>query len=310
MSSSYAWDAGIPFGQIDCTPSKRNKYDFNYIINGKAKLYEDGTVADLKKSIPAKVLIYYENKIADSDLRLSELNKDLISIYLRCSHPKCLFSIVPDDESNRFDLGIDHTFLFNWTREHHPECLEHFVKMKFRLNYFYNLIMHGNYPEILPLVIDYLDDKTLFNLFIDNANLIHHLPKDSERGLLAALSARPEFLLILKNIPNQILNKAIKLNYNIYNYIESPTEEIQISLVTNWFDVLDIVSNPSNEVINQAIKYSPSNIKYVKNPSTAQCLLAIKYDPHVINLIEMSTELREIVETAFPEAEAVWLGMI
>ena len=102
----------------------------------------------------------------------------------------------------------------------------------------------------------------------------------------------------LKNILTKIgeVNPKYSLEEQVYNkgkliqFIDNPSQEIQLAAVEKWSYSIQYIQNPSQEVQLAAVKKWSFSIQYIKNPSEKVQLVAVKKDSRVIRHIKKPTE--------------------
>lgn len=82
----------------------------------------------------------------------------------------------------------------------------------------------------------------------------------------------------------------IKCDASDIQYIEHPSEKVQLEAVNLKEDVIRFIENPSEKVQLAVIKKRPNFIQYIKNPSEHVQLEAVKNNLYSIRFIENPTE--------------------
>jgi hypothetical protein len=102
----------------------------------------------------------------------------------------------------------------------------------------------------------------------------------------------------LKNILIKIgeVNSKYNLGKQVYNngkliqFIDNPSEEVQLAAVKKLGSSIQYIQNPSERVQLAAVKDNPSSIQYIQNPSEKIQLVAVKQNPYSIYCIKNPTE--------------------
>jgi len=75
--------------------------------------------------------------------------------------------------------------------------------------------------------------------------------------------------------PSQELQlAAVKKNPFSIEYIQNPTEKVQLAAVNKWGNAIYYIQNPSETVQLAAVKDDPDSIKYIQNPTEKVIQLA------------------------------------
>ena len=82
----------------------------------------------------------------------------------------------------------------------------------------------------------------------------------------------------------------VKGNTYIIQYIENPTEDMQLASVHKFGYNVQFIKNPTEKVKLAAVKQNGSSIQYIKNPSEKIQLEAVKQYPNAIQYIKNPTE--------------------
>ena len=131
----------------------------------------------------------------------------------------------------------------------------------------------------------------IFRHFDDKITEINEIKKFIKN--LIEIKYNPEVLkklkFNLKNLINDNQIKYVKHNERMINYIDNPSEEVQLETVKKDGYAIEIIISkgikPSKEVILAAIKSNGYAIKYIDNPSEEFQLEAVKTDGHAIEYI-------------------------
>jgi hypothetical protein len=102
----------------------------------------------------------------------------------------------------------------------------------------------------------------------------------------------------LKNILTKIgeVNPEYSLEKWVYNrgkliqFIDNPSEEVQLMAVNENPYSIKYIQNPSQEVQLAAVEKNPYSIREIKNPSERVQLVAVKKNPRSILFIENPTK--------------------
>ena len=86
------------------------------------------------------------------------------------------------------------------------------------------------------------------------------------------------------------LVELVKGNTYIIQYIENPTEDMQLASVHKFGYNIQYIKNPTEKVQLAAVKQNGSSIKYIKNPSKEVQLAAVREDGYAIQYISDPSE--------------------
>jgi hypothetical protein len=103
---------------------------------------------------------------------------------------------------------------------------------------------------------------------------------------------------ILKNILTKIgeVNPKYTLDKQVYNvgvliqFIDNPSEELQLAVVKKNGWLIRFIENPSERVQLVAVEQDPYSIKRIKNPSEEAQLAAVEKNPYSIKFIKNPTD--------------------
>ena len=103
---------------------------------------------------------------------------------------------------------------------------------------------------------------------------------------------------ILKNILTKIgeVNPKYTLDKQVYNvgdliqFIDNPSEEVQLAAVKENGLSIKYIQNPSERVQLAAVKEIPYSIQHIKNPSERVQLAAVEENPYSIHYIKNPSE--------------------
>ena len=94
---------------------------------------------------------------------------------------------------------------------------------------------------------------------------------------------------------------------NNIQYINNPSEELQLIAVKENGCAIKYIDNPSEKVQLEAISSHPSSIYYINNPCEDAQILAVGQDPNVIIDIKNPTEI--VLQEAIKKIDFYFYGM-
>ena len=107
---------------------------------------------------------------------------------------------------------------------------------------------------------------------------------------LGAVEYDPWALEYIENPSEEIQIQALKKNSNVFKLIDNPSEEVQkVAVQLNAYNIGNI-ENPSEEIQKLAVSNRGYAIRYIKNPSEEVKLRAVSQNGEAIRFIENPSE--------------------
>jgi hypothetical protein len=90
--------------------------------------------------------------------------------------------------------------------------------------------------------------------------------------------------------PEYTLDKQWYNNGELLQFIDNPSEEVQLAAVKKLGYSIKYIENPSEEVQLAAVRKNPYSIYYIQNPTEKVQLAAVEQDGYLIRYIQNPSE--------------------
>ena len=90
--------------------------------------------------------------------------------------------------------------------------------------------------------------------------------------------------------PKYTLEKQVYDNGELIQFIDNPSEEVQLAAVKKFGNSIRYIKNPSQTVQLAAVEKWSTSIQYIENPSEKVQLAAVKQYPFSIEYIQNPSE--------------------
>ena len=149
----------------------------------------------------------------------------------------------------------------------------------------------------LQLLATYKHISEFFKEFTDTFD--ESKVKDEEEVVLneyylSAVEYDPWALEYIDNPSEEVQVQALKKNSNVFKLIDNPSEEVQkVAVQSNAYNIVNI-ENPSEEIQKLAVSNRGYAIKFIKNPSEELQIEAVRRSPSAIRHIKNPSEKVQI----------------
>ena len=126
-----------------------------------------------------------------------------------------------------------------------------------------------------------------------NCTLIREIIDEvkSRKGMdLEAVKRKSDSIQYMENPSEEVQLAAVKQEGWAIQFIENPTEKLKLAAVNQNGYAIQYIKNPSEELQMAAVKQNGLAIQYIKNPSEAVQVAAVKQNGYAISCIKKPSE--------------------
>jgi hypothetical protein len=138
------------------------------------------------------------------------------------------------------------------------------------------------------LLIKYIKNKT------EEMNFEAVKQQNNPQGLFDLITQGVEFdeyaIQYIENPSEKVQLEALKKSYYVLKFIKNPSEQVQLEAVKKNAYAIQYIENPSEQVQLKAVKQNGHVIQHIGNPSEQVQLKAVKQNGHVIQHIGNPSE--------------------